>query len=93
MSDEAIEGILMDTGKIVNRISAIASSAGSHLVNVRLRFQLTRRCKVIPNVLSRIITGNLLAPILTECSSTTSVRKHYHISLRSHQTIIPSVRP
>ena len=71
MSQERIEETVMGTGEIVDRVAAIAGSGRSNLACIRFVLDIARSDHIILHILTGIVSCNLIAPLLTECSRNT----------------------
>ena len=93
MGDEAIVGVAMHAGQVIDRISAVAGTAGGQFADIRFRLDHLGGAQVILHVQAGVVARNLLTPFLSEGGGTAAVRQHDHIALGGHQPVIPAIRP
>ena len=93
MGDKAVEGVSVHAGQVIDRIPAVAGTAGGQFADIRLRLDHLGGAQVILHVQTGVVARNLLAPFLSEGGGTAAVRQHDHIALGGHQPVIPAIRP
>ncbi len=93
MGDEGVIDIAVHPAEVIDRVASVARPAGRHLPDIWLGLELTRRAEVVLNVKAAVVSGNLLAPFLTERGRSSAVGKDDYIALRAHQPVVPAVGP
>ena len=93
--DEGLEALLVVAGQEVDRVAAIRSTDTTHagLVSPRLFRYIVNRGEVVADVLTRVVSRDLIEPLLTERRQTATVRSNHHIALCGHQLEVPAVAP
>ena len=93
MGDEAVVDVAVDTGEVIDAVTAVGRTAGGDAAHIGLILYHPGGAEIIVHVQADVVAGNLLAPGLAEGRCTAAVRKNHHIALMAHQEVVPPVAP
>ena len=90
---EAVEGVTVDAGQVVDAVAAVRGSHGRYAAHVRLGLDVAGGGEVVLHVEAGVVSGNLLAPLLAEGRGAAAVGKYHDIALVAHLQEVPAVAP